>query len=147
MCSKSEHFRHTEKSEVNTRHHVKALTGFTDAELTDLGGFGDDWPIPTGLSEQGRDAAKAIVEFLTENNITDHGGGGKFYTPREWRERGEEYGTNSLLIVTHDGGDHAVAFNWDYEQYELMEQLRERLSKIGVYVEQCTSWYSAVYPA
>ena len=105
-----------------------------------------DWPIPAGLSKQGRAAAKAIVEFLTEHGMTDHGGSGKFYTPREWRDRGEEYGTRSLLIITHDGGDHAAAFSWDYEQYELMEQLRGRLSKIGVYVEQCTSWFSAVYP-
>ena len=127
MCSKSEHFRHTEKSAM-----PDLIT---------------DWPIPAGLSKQGRDAAKAIVEFLADHGMTDHGGGGKFYTPAEWRERGEEYGTRSLLVITHDGGDHAAAFNWDYECYELIEQLREKLSPLGVYIEQGTSWFSAVYPA
>jgi hypothetical protein len=27
-----------------------------------------------------------------------------------------------------------------------VEELRRSLEKVGVYVEQCTSWYSAVYP-
>ena len=31
-----------------------------------------DWLIPAGLSKQGRAAAKAIVEFLTEHGMTDH---------------------------------------------------------------------------
>lgn len=103
------------------------------------------WEIPAGLTKKGREAATVIVDFLKEKGLTDHGGGGKFYTPKEWRKRGECYGTNSLLIVTHDGGDHACAFNWDYEAYSVMEELTQRLAKIGVYVEQCTSWYSAIY--
>jgi hypothetical protein len=103
------------------------------------------WPIPADLSPKGRKAAKAILAFLTENDMTDHGGGGKFYSPQEWEDRGEDYGTKSLLIVTHDGGDHASAFNWDYERYDVIEDLRLRLKEIGVYAEQCTSWYSAIY--
>lgn len=104
------------------------------------------WEIPAGLSKAGREAAKVIRDYLVEAGLDDHGGGGRFYTPREWRDRGEAYGTNSLLIVTHDGGDHAAAFNWDYEAYSVMEELRRRLARIGVYGEQCTSWYSAIYP-
>lgn len=104
------------------------------------------WPIPTDLDDRGRIAAKAILDFLEEKDLTYHGGGGRFYSPREWEERGEEYGRRSLLIITHDGGDHAVALNIDYGAYALMEQLAERLRAHGFYVEQCTSWYSAVYP-
>lgn len=106
----------------------------------------NQWPVPTGVTKPGRDAARVISEFLTEKGLTDHGGGGRFYSPKEWRDRGESYGTGSLLIVTHDGGDHAPAFAWDYEAYSLMEELRERLMKVAVYAEQCTSWYSAIYP-
>ncbi len=91
-------------------------------------------------------AAEAILAFLREKNLTDHGGGGKFYGPEEWEDRGEDFGTGALLIVIHDGGEHAPAFNWDYEDYNLVEELRRSLEKVGVYVEQCTSWYSAVYP-
>lgn len=104
------------------------------------------WDIPNGLTRKGREAATLIRDFLREKDITETGGGGRFYTPREWRDRGEKYGTESLLIVTHDGGDHAPAFNMDYLAYELMEELRVRLSAIGVFPEQCTSWYSAIYP-
>lgn len=107
----------------------------------------EPWPIPTkALGSKGRAAAEAILAFLQEKNLTDHGGGGKFYGPEEWENRGESYGLGALLIVTHDGGDHAPAFNWDYEAYDLVEDLRLALQKIGVYVEQCTSWYSAIYP-
>ena len=105
------------------------------------------WDIPKkGLTSKGREAAVAILDFLIEKGSTEHGGGGRFYTPSEWRDRGEAYGTASLLIVVHDGGDHAPAFNYDYEDYVLMEEMRERLATIGVYSEQCTSWYSAIYP-
>ena len=79
-----------------------------------------DWPIPVDLSDQGRVAAQAVLDFLTEKDITYHGGGGRFYSPQEWRERGEIYGTGSLLVITHDGGAHSAAFNPDYEDYALM---------------------------
>lgn len=104
-----------------------------------------EWTIPKGLSKKGRDAAKVILDFLKEKGLTDHGGGGKFYSPKEWKDRGESYGTNSVLVVTHDGGDHAGAFNWDYEQYGLLDELRLRLNAEGMYQEQCTCWYSAIY--
>ncbi len=105
----------------------------------------DRWPIPTTLSEKGSAAAHAIRDFLVERGLTEHGGGGKFYSPEEWKEREELYGTDSLLIITHDGGDHAAAFNYAYEDPALMQALTSKLSDSNVFVEQCTSWYSAVY--
>lgn len=104
------------------------------------------WPIPAGLSPQGLTAATVIRDFLQEKGLTYHGGGGKFYTSEEWIDRGEQYGTNSVLVITHDGGDHAVALDWDYGAYAIREELTERLGKHGLYVEECTSWFSAVYP-
>lgn len=103
------------------------------------------WPIPDDLSDDGRLAANTIREFLTEHNRTNHGGGGKFYSPEQWSDRGESHGTRSLLVITHDGGDHAGAFNLDYEQYELNDALQTKLGSIGMFVEGCTCWYSAVY--
>lgn len=105
-----------------------------------------NWPIPTDLGDQGRDAAKVILEFLEEKGLTYHGGGGRFYSPQEWADRGEIYGLGSVLVIAHDGGDHAVALNIDYGAYNLMEELAGRLRAKSLYVEQCTSWYSAVYP-
>ena len=60
------------------------------------------WPIPEGLSPLGAQAAEVIRTFLQDRGIQDHGGGGRFYTPTEWVDRGERYGRSSLLLVTHD---------------------------------------------
>ncbi|OBK36967.1 hypothetical protein A5658_04720 [Mycobacterium sp. 1245111.1] len=104
------------------------------------------WPVPDGLCPLGQTAAATLWEFFVHQGIEYHGGGGKFYTPAQWAERGETGGRSSVLVVTHDGGEHAGAFNLDYEQYELNNALNECLSSVGLYAEQCTSWYSAIYP-
>lgn len=104
------------------------------------------WPIPAGLSGEGQVAAGLILQLLEDKQATYHGGGGRFYSPEEWADRGEEYGLNSLLIITHDGGDHAPVFNLDYGAYDLNEELSQVLKGHGMFVEACTSWYSAVYP-
>lgn len=105
----------------------------------------EKWPIPTELNERGEAGARLIRDFLVERGLTEHGGGGKFYSPEEWKERDELYGTDSLLVITHDGGDHAAAFNPAYEDSALMQALTSRLADSNMFVEQCTSWYSAVY--
>ncbi|NLE78110.1 MAG: hypothetical protein GX610_00735 [Rhodococcus sp.] len=104
-----------------------------------------EWPIPTDLSKEGKEAAELLKQFFTEKGITDHGGGGRFYSPSEWKDRGEQWGTESLLIITHDGGDHASAFAYDYGNYSLIDELQTRLGHINVFAEQCTSWYTALY--
>lgn len=101
--------------------------------------------IPDDLSECGRKAADVIAVFLDERGLKAAGFDRIFYTPKEWRDRGEKYGLRSELIVVHDGGAHAPAFNWDYRNYDLVEQLRVRLQTVGCFAEQCTTWYSAVY--
>lgn len=74
------------------------------------------------------------------------GGGCKaFYTPKQWAEKGEKYGTKSKLILVHDGGDLAYYCNYDYECYGMIEKLSKALGEFGYYVESCTTWYSAVY--
>ena len=109
-------------------------------------GMSNDWPIPDDLSLEGRKAAEVIRDFFNKKDIAQHGGGGKFYSPQQWQDRDELYGLNSVLIITHDGGDHAGAFNLDYEQYELHDNLQEELRPLGMFLEACTSWYSAVHP-
>ncbi|MEB3023005.1 MULTISPECIES: hypothetical protein [Mycolicibacter] len=108
----------------------------------------DLWPIPDDLSADGKEVAETIRQFLSDKELQYHGGGGRFYSPAQWHDRGEEYGTNSLLVITHDGGDHAPAFNLDYGHHTLHEELQKLLTdKHGVFIEACTSWYSAVYRA
>ena len=101
--------------------------------------------IPEGLSEKGKQAAEVIVAYLKEKEALYSGGCKVFYTPKEWAERGECYGRKSLLIVVHDGGNHAGAFDMDHGQVKLFEGMQEALRKIGCYSEGCACWYSAIY--
>jgi len=102
-----------------------------------------DFQIPEGLSEKGRKAAETLLRLAGPD--ADGGGCRAFYTPEEWADRGEQYGLKSHLIICHDGGDLARFLNWDYCDYKATEAAVEALSEHGVYVEQCTGWYSAIY--
>ena len=100
--------------------------------------------IPAGLSPEGKAAAVVIATELKKAKGST-GGCRAFYTPEEWAERGEQYGLNAELIVCHDGGDLAPMFNLDYMQYETYDKAAQALSKVGVWPEGCTSWYTAIY--
>ena len=100
--------------------------------------------IPDGLTKVGNAAAKKILEVAKKYG--DNSGGCKtFYSPGEWRDRGEQYGRDSELIIVHDGGDFSYYFNMDKCAYDLYENMCDELTTIGVYAEQCTSWYTAIY--
>jgi len=100
---------------------------------------------PEGLSEKGNKAHEIVMEVLRKHRRTDTGGCKAFYSPEEWTDRGEKYGRESKLVVVHDGGDVAPFFSWDYEQYTLVEEMNDALRPAGLYAEQCTCWYSAIY--
>lgn len=68
-----------------------------------------------------------------------------FYTPAQWRERGEEYGRTAVAIVVHDGGPFARHFSYDHCDYTALEAMRKVLEAQGYWAEQCTSWYTAIY--
>jgi len=99
------------------------------------------------LSPEGQRAHAAFVAFLVSKGMTYSGGGQTFFSPEEWAERGEDYGKKSLFVIVHDGGDVAPVCNLDYECYSLNNEMVEEMSKHGVFIEQCTSWYSACYRA
>jgi len=104
--------------------------------------------IPKGLSHEGRIAAELVVKLVgqyEEDKLMDTGGCTPFYTPKQWKERGEAYGYNSELIVVHDGGDVAAWFNYDYECYKCIDEMNEALEEVGLYAEPCTGWYTAIY--
>ena len=92
-----------------------------------------------------RQAREVVEEVLRRHDLTVPEYPRVFWAPGEWRERGELYGLNSVLVVTHDGGDHAPWFSWDYGYYGLIEEMRRALEACGLFAEQCTSWYSAIY--
>ena len=86
----------------------------------------------------------SVIKRIAGRNAS--GGGCKaFYTPKQWEDKGEIYGTKSALIVVHDGGDLAPYFNDAYEQYHLIDKMVKALEEIGYYYSGCTCWYSAIY--
>lgn len=106
-----------------------------------------DFEIPSGLSNLGRKAAEVIIKTVQAHIGEDASGGGcrAFYSPEEWADRGESYGTTSELVVVHDGGDLTPLFSYLEGNWELQESVREALEEIGCWYESCTCWYTAIY--
>jgi hypothetical protein len=103
----------------------------------------DDFKIPEGLCSKGEAAAKALVKLAGPEG--SGGGCRAFYSPQEWRDRGEQYGRDALLVVVHDGGDLAPMLNFDYCDQRAMNRQVAALAKLGLFAESCTGWYTAVY--
>jgi hypothetical protein len=99
---------------------------------------------PEGLSEKGSQTYDIIMQVLTAYDALDTGGCKTFYSPAEWAARGEDYGTNSELVVVYDGGDVRPFFNCN-ETFVYFEKMIEALQPAGLYFEQCTGWYAAIY--
>jgi hypothetical protein len=107
---------------------------------------------PEGLDETGERAYEVVAAFLKARGMAYTGGCRVFYSPKEWCERGEQYGKKAALIVAHDGGEHARAFSFDAchvygraEEYEPWESMQDALGEVGCFAEQCTCWYTAIY--
>ena len=109
--------------------------------------FGNE-SIPAGLSHEGRIAAELIIKLVgghNEDKLMYTGGCTPFYSPEQWKERGEEYGLESELVVVHDGGDVCNWMAYDCEHPNLRAAMDEALSEVGLWAECCTCWYTAIY--
>lgn len=72
--------------------------------------------------------------------------GATFYTPEEWKTRGEEYcNRNAALVVAYNGGDAGQYFNYDYCRYAALEGLNKALNAVGYFFEDATGRYGGVY--
>lgn len=102
---------------------------------------------PAGLSKLGEKAYDTIMAVLIEHGATETGGCKAFYSPAEWKARGERYGLGSELIIVYDGGDHGRFFSHDldFPKYTCLTRMVEALKKVGVYSEECTGWYAAIH--
>ena len=120
-----------------------------------------DLAMPADLNDEGRRAYEIIVAYLKERGWIDNGGCKAFYSPAEWRAREEPYGSKSHLVVVYDDGAIRPVFSMDaaydldcdhYRQtgktrqpYGLYEGMQEKLRAAGLYFEECTRWYCAIY--
>lgn len=98
---------------------------------------------PENLSEDGVKAYDTIMKFLKAEDAERHfkidsGGCTTFSSPKS-------YGTKSLLIVYHDGGDMENYFNYDREDYKAINRMDKALHEAGLFAECCTGWYTAIY--
>ena len=86
--------------------------------------------------------AKNIIKALAKaNGITAEVS--DFYSAKAWKDRCENYGTNSELVIVHEGElqylfDPCVCPG-------LFDKLQSELNKVGLFAEACTGWYSAIY--
>ena len=103
----------------------------------------EDLVIPRGCEEPAEIVLRVARELLGQE--PEAGGCITFYHPQEWRRKEEAYGTNSDLVVVHDGGDIAPFFDLNREQYRWIDKMQDALKEKGYYAEQCTCWYSAIY--
>lgn len=108
--------------------------------------------MPAGLDEKGQKAHAIIVEYLVANNLTTTELQA-FYGPVEWRQHGE-YGCESHLVVMYDGatslkrvfsseGDATYLYTPDC--YKHNEAMQKKLAEVGLYFQECTRYYGAVY--
>ena len=69
-----------------------------------------------------------------------------FYTPAQWRMRGEDYGngSNVVLCMTFDGS-HVYDYMNMHDGYKAFDDLVQVLGELGVYFEMMHSWSFAVY--
>lgn len=146
------------------RQHPGAVTTTLGLDPAYMGAITSDLDKPEGLDADGEKAYAIVFAYLVSKGMIDTGGCKAFYSPAEWRKRGEEYGCTSKLIVVYDGGDLRPAFNMDaaydldcmvcdafggqppnYQPYSTYEGMQEALKAAGLYFEECTRWYAAVY--
>lgn len=120
-----------------------------------------DLAMPADLAEPGRRAYEVVVAYLKERGFSDNGTCKAFFSPAEWAAREESYGTKSHLVVVYDGGAIRPVFSMDAaydldcavyqetgtkrEPYQLYEGMQQKLREAGLYFEECTRWYAAVY--
>lgn len=120
-----------------------------------------DLAMPEDLTPLGRRAYEIIVAYLKGAGFADNGTCKAFYSPSEWIARGESYGTTSHLVVAYDGGTINPVFSMDAaydldcavyratgtkrDPYQLYEGMQEALRAAGLYFDECTRWYAAVY--
>lgn len=65
----------------------------------------------------------------------------------KWEQPGlRPYGQESVMVLLHDSCDALAPYvNYDLMQYAKISELADALSKVGLFVEDCTGSYSAVY--
>jgi len=85
---------------------------------------------------------ETVIEWAKSNHIdlTDTA----FYTPEEWKARGEVHCTKSKLVMTYEGEINHVINGYTDDPMNYAT-LVATLDKLGYWFECGTSWYCGFY--
>lgn len=92
-------------------------------------------------TDKAADIVKRAATFLLQHE-PNTGGSRPFYSPEEWKARGEDYGLDSALILCHDGGEYAQLLRYA----PTMQRFLNMLLAEGYILHFATSWYSYLMP-
>lgn len=74
-------------------------------------------------------------------NLTDV----HFYSPKEWKDRGEQFGDGALASVTFEGELYDAINNNEFGT-NIAEKIRSDLEQHNLYYEQGYAWSMHIYP-
>jgi hypothetical protein len=103
----------------------------------------EDFRLPDNLPDLGVIAWLVIEEWREEQGLSFTGGCPLYRSPKD-QKRYSKYGTDSVLVLVHDGGDFSN-FNSDEGSPLRKESLATPLRKAGFYLESLDAATSAVY--
>ena len=107
---------------------------------------GTDLEQPECISLEARKAWYVIVMHLEEWECTYTGGCKLFFNYSEMKDINEDVvGDEGLLYFICDGGAPRSSLFFEGEDYKNLESLCEKLSNIGMYVEQYNHVYATLY--
>ena len=83
-----------------------------------------------------------VQEWLVHHELDNET---SFFTPEEWRARGEQYCTESKLVLVFEGGLYHL-LNGYMNAPELYEEFDRFVNGFGYYFAQGTAWSLGFYP-
>jgi hypothetical protein len=95
-------------------------------------------------NEQIRTRIKKVFEKVCRNNGCTMDGL-RFYSPKQWKERGERYGQNSVMSTIFEEHQGMYYTMNAIGSFKLQNELVEELAKIGYWFELGNSWYLSIY--
>jgi len=73
--------------------------------------------------------------------------GVRFYSPTEWRARGEHWGNDAALVMTSEGGfNRILEYPEHADDFKLIKEWKKFLEKLGWRYESLAVWAFGFYP-
>lgn len=99
---------------------------------------------PRPIEKKTLELKTKIEQWLKDNEVSTDA---HVYTAKEWNDRGEKYGEDSVLTIAAEGPFYRMmneAEHWS--ERVLQEKFSKFLEKLGLWYEQGYSWTWHLYP-